>query len=139
MANKMYYKVEGLEEITRTLREFGSIAGPFMRSASDKGANVVLVRAKIKVPVDSGALRDSLHVKPARWKHGDEFTSAVVTWGDDVREYAAAVELGHKTVNGKLVPETKFLRKSADETKAEVRDIIADAVNQVIDVVGRPK
>jgi hypothetical protein len=68
MADKITFDIEGLSELARALEGLGPAAGPFIRAASNKAADVVLGKAKAKVPVDTGQLRDSLRVKKATWK-----------------------------------------------------------------------
>lgn len=61
------FKIEGAKEMERVLRELGpDVANRVGRQALRAGAKVIIDEAKRLVPVDSGALRDSIAVREDR-------------------------------------------------------------------------
>jgi HK97 gp10 family phage protein len=138
-------EIEGMEELINAFAALGDAAMPGLKKASDVAGAFVLERTKEKVPVRIATLKNSLYLKKRSWRKGQGVTFSTITWGDDVREYAAPVELGHKykltTKDGRVissgeVPPRPFLRPAADESKEKVLSIITDAMNDAIDRMG---
>ena len=82
-------QVKGVDRLKRKLTGIQNGVPPELMSAMNKAAAVVNASAKALVPVDTGALRNSIHMKRAE-ANGDEVTSGVVT----NKEYAPYVEFG---------------------------------------------
>ncbi len=140
-------KIVGLDELVKALDEFGGFAMPVLQKRSTQAADVVLQRARQKVPQKSRALHNSLLVKEKPLERGKYRVLAYVTWGDDVREYAAPLELGHNVRFGKDAPVVgyaqprPFLRPAADESKKDIKRAVIDAVNEALVEIGglKPK
>lgn len=136
------FKISGLEELLKAFKDLPDDAIKNLEPAADQAGDLLLTRAKQKVPVESGKLKSSLCMKKPTT--GRFMVSRVITWGDDVREYAAPVELGHKLVlfgrsTDKRVKERPFLRPAADESKNEVFKIMKQAIAKTIDEMGGVK
>ena len=135
-------KIEGFDELIKALAVFGDEAMPILQKHSGVAADVVLQRAKALVPFETGALRDSLHVKSKDPKRGVYRVNSWITWGDDVRAYAAPLELGHKVKFGKDAPvigyakPRPYLRPAADKSKKEVVAVMMDGVNEALEKMG---
>lgn len=82
-------QVEGLKETSKRLAKLSKNCNSNIISAVNKAAGVVEASAKTNCPVDTGTLRDSIHVLPAQAK-SDGISAYVHT----TMEYAACVEFG---------------------------------------------
>jgi HK97 gp10 family phage protein len=82
-------QVKGVDRLNRKLTLIQGEVPEELRKAMNKAAAVVSASAKALVPVDTGALRNSIHIKKAE-AHGDSVTSGVHT----SKEYAPYVEFG---------------------------------------------
>lgn len=132
--------LEGLDELIADFMKIGETAMPKLNTAVTDAGNVVLEKAKSKVSVRTGKLRESLKLKKGVTKGYKAYTT--VTWGNDVREYAAPLELGHAIkfqkdgkVMGHVAPRP-FLRPAADESEQQVTDVIVDGINKALEEMG---
>jgi HK97 gp10 family phage protein len=146
---KDYVEVEGLDELIRDLAKFGDAAMPALKQAQERAAQVVLAKAKAKAPVSEtatgghapGTLRDSLKIVRANLKPGTYVTFSKIAIGKGAA-YGVPVELGHelrRVVGGRSfghVAARPFLRPAADESKNEVINIMAEAMNRELERLG---
>jgi len=142
MADGFEIKLEGLDELIEAFAKLPDEAAEMIKPAVEQAGKLVLEKAKEKVPVDSGKLRDSLRLKKARQRPDSSGVIHYITWGPNVREYAAPLELGHAIrfkkggpTHGRVAPRP-YLRPAADESKEQVLDIVAKAMNRAIDEMG---
>ena len=137
----MDIKLEGLDDLIKEFSKLGEDANEALRPAAIEGAELVLGRVRGKIRDRSGTLNKSLKiVKPGLKKARSGLVFAQVTYGKDAY-YAKFVELGHRlTYFGKktlqTVPEKPFMRPAADESKDEVRSIMANGMNRILDEWG---
>lgn len=95
------------------LKEVGNV----VETATEEGAKIVAAAAKGLVPVRTGALRDSIKVKPSRFEDGGHLVQAQGS-GDYDKFYAIFVELGlKKTRNMKARP---YLRPALHQSKRKI-------------------
>lgn len=147
MANET--TVEGLDELIKALNEFGPDVMPHIRQTVEVATQSITLKAKEKAAQytqysQTGALVASLRTKTTRLKKTDTKTLSYVTWGDDVRDFAAPLELGHDFVSnkGKITGHAAphpFLRPAADEKKEEYIDTIIGGMNHAMDLMGGKK
>ena len=107
-----------------------------------KGAFMVEGRAKIKAPVDTGALQASIYVSMKRGSKGNEamaaararrpevITTPLPTPHDDMVayigpsvEYGQEVEMGSSTRSG-----TPYLQPALRETESDLKKLFSEAV-----------
>jgi len=139
-------EIEGLEELVEAFNKLGEDAVFKLGPASIEGANIIAEKAKTKVNniPDNKDLRNNIKVrKPGRKpkKKYQVFANVYLKGGRNGGQYGVPLELGHKLVymgykTNTHVAERPFLRPAADESKDEVRDIIAKAMNEIIDEMG---
>lgn len=84
-----------------------------MKTAENAGADLIAQRAKGRVPVDTGKLRDAIHVE-----HDDN--GAAVIAGDTDVFYGHIVEHG-----GARTPAHPFLIPALEESRTEVEALAA--------------
>lgn len=89
--------------------------------ALEEGANAIAADAQQRVPVDTGRLRDAIHVE----KGEGDLTYAVVA-GDDAVFYGHIVEHG-----GVNTPARPFLVPAAEARKADIEAAVIDAMEEV--------
>jgi HK97 gp10 family phage protein len=139
-ASKANFEIIGLKELIKAFEEFGDIAIPEVRKKVDEAGELLLAKAREKVHVRYGKLKSSLHLKkPTSSKYVIE---NILTWGDDVRDYGAPLELGHNVKFGKNAPVVgysrprPFLRPAADESKRQVFKIITEGFDNAFKKFG---
>lgn len=133
------FRIEGLDELIRDLRKFPDEAKVKLQPKVNKGGDILLNKTREKVPKNTGALAESLYVKQNNRKK--YFIGNTLTWGDDVRDYAAAVELGHGLKmygqdTGVYIHEQPFLRPAADESADEVFKLLIDGMDEALSGLG---
>lgn len=132
-------KIEGLDDLVRDFAKLGEGAIEKLREPSIEAAERVRYRAWWNINHKSGELGKGLKVvKPSKPKNNKIY--ARVSFGKNVA-YGVPLELGHRLwfmgrKTNKDVPEKPFLRPAADESKEEVADIMARAMNKVLDEWG---
>lgn len=128
-------KIEGLDELIKDFAKLGDDAIKELKEPATEAAAMVLERARGKIHNRTGELSRGLKVvRPRKPKNNRIY--ARVTFGKDVA-YAVPLELGHRLwfmgrKTNKDVPEKPFLRPAADESKEEVADIMAKAMNKIL-------
>ena len=104
--------IHGFERLNRSL---ASIAEGFVDKAAralEAEAEIEMTEAKRRTPVDTGALRASGHVKPAR-RHGREI-SVTLAFGGPAAPYAVYV---HEDLDAyHPTGEAKFLERTINES-----------------------
>lgn len=134
---------EGLDDLMKDIAVFGTEATKLLVKDAEKAGNIVLNASKNNVSKyhkfsQAGTLRNSLKLKKSKTKLK---ATATVTWGNDVREYAAPLELGHAVkfgdkVVGSAAPHP-FLRPAADENEQKVKDVLVEGINEAVsDLLG---
>jgi hypothetical protein len=134
--------ITGLDEILRDLDTFCDKSMPMIDVVVADGGNVLLEATKGKVRVGKypggGALKKSLKVKKQRTKQKKIIYN--ITWGDDVKSYAAPLELGHGLVfmghpTNKRVLAYPFLRPAADENKEKIYKMLFAGLNKALETL----
>lgn len=139
----MKVKIDGLDELVKTLDRLDSMEAEegFQNGIVD-GALLVIQEAKDLVPVDSGDLRDSLHIggytklTPEYRKVGSYGAlkkpigkgKTFGVFAGSTLPYAHLVELGTKRTRAK-----PFLRPAADTKQDEVVKAVEQAIQAVIE------
>ena len=70
MSNRFTFKVTGIKEITKNLRKTKDRVRSVAQAAVMQEARAILDRAKRRVPVETGQLRDSGTIEFRKTKHG---------------------------------------------------------------------
>lgn len=126
--------IEGAKELEKKLLSFEPKLGKkIIRQALRSGAKLILAEAKANVPVDTGALRDSLKVRAMR-KRKHRYGVMVQTsegWFKGEQFYGAFVEFG----TDKMAAQP-FVRPAFDSEKEAAEKTIVDGIRQGIEQVG---
>jgi len=136
------FEIEGLEELIQAFQKLGEDAIFKLSEPSVKAAEIVLAKAKSKIHNVSGELYRGLKVKkPGKQKNKKAYRIfATVGFGKSAM-HGVPLELGHKLVffgkkTKEHIEEKPFLRPAADESKQEVGNIIAEAMNKILGEFG---
>ena len=139
-------EVEGLEELVKAFNALPDDAIFKLGPATIEGANLIAERAKTKINniPDNKDLRDKIKVrKPGRRpkKKYQIFANVYLQGGKNGGQYGVPLELGHRLVyfgnkTYRHVAARPFMRPAADESKDKVRDILAKAMNEIIEEMG---
>lgn len=139
---KNQFYVEGLDELLRDVARFEAEALPAIVPAVKDAGDLLLGETRRELAdvttERSGDLRRSLYTKEVV----SEGASAIsyLTWGDDVREYAAPLELGHALRRVKKGPEIgraeahPYLRPAADKNRKKVINIVRGGMNKALEM-----
>ena len=150
--------MEGEEAVSKVLADLPvKVRQRFSLTATKAALGVLLVAAKARAPIDSGALRDSLIVttKRARGQKGilarvgpDAKVAVQVTrvlpngsLKDEVArpvKYAHLVELGHApaghvNIGGNIVGKKPFIRPAFDATKEQIIKLFGERISKLIE------
>ena len=141
MKTRNDFTIEGLDELISACTALPAEQQAKMQPIIDQTGDILHEESKKKVSQKfskAGTLRNSLFLK-RQTKNG--VITNVLTWGDDVRKYAAPLELGHGLVfmgrrTNKYVQPHPFLRPAADENKEKIFGMIIDGMNKTLDEMG---
>lgn len=117
--------VEGAKELAGMFGDMVDVAIKILDDAAKAAADLVLADARRRVPIDTGALRDSLEIKTEKRRKNTKITYQIRSKGvsqGGVR-YAFAVENGVK--GQKAQP---FLRPAIDENRTKIRQVINQSI-----------
>lgn len=124
-------KVEGVEDVLKALRKADEDLKREMHNIVAEAVEIVFREADAKVPILSGAARDSLRIETGF--NSDGLYYANVTVGDKATTYYIVFyELGTSRQ-----PPRPFMRPSLDGKRNEIRKYMIKRLKEVIDRQGK--
>ena len=141
MSNKIVgHEVEGLDELIKEFAKLGADAVKQLKEPCNQGAEMVLGRARSKIKDKTGELSRALKTIPVKKNKNPNVIFARVSFGKGGM-HGVPLELGHRLwfmghKTNTDVAEKPFLRPAADESKDDVRGIITDGMNRILDEWG---
>ena len=145
MPNKVKFKIEGMEELEKTIRKLGKLPQKCVTKAAKKGAQIALKAAKQKAPFLTGALEEGIILKGEKTRRKGKKVYQVTmnpamndvfvkTTKDGKRYYyPASQEYGFLTKNGGYVPGFHYLRDSLVDNKERIEKTVVDVLAKEID------
>lgn len=147
------FKVEGMQELQRSLEKLGKVPQKHVTASVRKGMNVVLKAAKSSAPVDTGALKKGIILKgekaavkgkkvyrvvfdPAM---NDVFRKPIQNPGSrggsgrNTAYYPISQEYGYFAGDGKYIPGYHFIHKALNSKKSQMAKTIVDDMKKKID------
>jgi hypothetical protein len=113
---------------------FDSLEKSELRRASQKAtraaAKIVRDETFELAPMKSGALRMAIKVKAAKRRKYFIAYNIIISRDAMWKWYAPAVDLGHKTKSGTIVPSKDFMSEGLEEREAAVIQRIVDILNE---------
>ena len=141
MSNKTVgHEVEGLDELIKDFAKLGADAVKQLKEPCNRGADMVLSKARSKINDRTGELSRALKTIPVKKSKNPNLIFARVSFGKGGM-HGVPLELGHRLwfmghKTNTDVAEKPFLRPAADESKDEVRSIMANGMNRILDEWG---
>jgi HK97 gp10 family phage protein len=145
MPNKVKFKIEGMEELEKTIRKLGKLPQKCVTKAAKKGAQIALKAAKQKAPFLTGALEEGIILKGEKTRRKGKKVYQVTmnpamndifvkTTKDGKRYYyPASMEYGFITRDGGYSPGFHYLRDALVDNKAEIERVTVDELAKRID------
>ena len=138
------FRIEGMKELERTIRELGKLPQKCVTPAAKKGARIALKAAKAKAPFLTGALEEGIILKGEKTRRKGKKVSGyhepgmndifVKTTKDGKRYYyPASMEYGFITRDGGYSPGFHYLRDALVDNKAAIERTVVDELAKQID------
>lgn len=140
-------KLVGVAELNALFDRLGKLPLGSAPKAARRGARVLADAIKAKAPVDTGMLRRGIYTMPEkRSRKGKRVFQ--VTYRSDMNDwfvkhygpklekrayYPASMEYGYRTRGGGYIPGYYFMRKTAEQKKAEIEQVIISVVAAEMD------
>lgn len=139
------FKIEGMKELERTIRELGKLPQKCVTPAAKKGARIALKAARAKAPWQTGELSNGIILKGEKTrKKGKKVYQVtldpakndifVKTTKDGKRYYyPASMEYGFITRDGGYSPGFHYLRDALVDNKTAIERTVVDELAKQID------
>ncbi len=121
---KVKTAVEGASRLVKDLKAMEDAASNVMMSGAKAGGKIALEDAKRNCPVDSGALKQSLHLSEGK---ATALKATVQVDYDKALKYGTHVELGAR---GR--PANPFLRNAVDNNQAQINKAIVAEISRAV-------
>ena len=137
--------IAGMKELQNLIDRLGKLPQKCVTQAVRKGASVLRVDTKSRAPVDTGALKRGLKLVGERSALKGKKVYQVVFDRDMndifVKEsksgkrayYPASQEYGFFARNGRYIPGYHFMKQTADDDTAKVKEIVLSELGKNID------
>lgn len=144
------YKIEGINELQRSLKKLGDVPQRSVTKAAKKGMNIALKSARKNAPEDSGELKGGIISvgEKSRLKGKKVYQVVFDRNKNDIFQkpikypkkgknkiayYPASQEFGYFLRNGKYMPGLHFMKKALQENETAIRKKIVDEMSKEID------
>ena len=140
------FRIDGIEDIKRSMRALGKIPQKHVTSSSRKGMNVVLKSARASAPEDSGNLKRGMKLQGERSRAKAKKVYQVVfdrgynhvfqkknAAGKVVGYYPVSQEYGYFSKSGRYIPGFKFVHQSLSSNTGLVERTIVTEIKKKID------
>lgn len=138
-------KIDGMEELEKTIKALGMLPQKCVTKAARKGANIALKSARLRAPVDEGNLKKAIVLKGERSrvrgkkvfqvtidkKKNDLFVS--ISKEGKRAYYPASQEYGFFTRDGGYIPGYRYMRGSIEENSKAIEKEVVTVLSQEID------
>lgn len=142
---RVNFKVEGMDQLMRSLKRLGQVPQKHITSSSRKAMNIVFKQSKASAPVDTGALKKGMKLKGERSRTKGKKVYQVVfdpamndifqkknKEGKITGYYPVSQEYGFFAKNGRYIPGYRFIHDSlADNTRNVERTIVNEMKKKI--------
>ncbi len=142
---KVKFKIEGMEELERSIKKLGKVPQKHVTSSSRKAMNISLKDARANAPYDTGALSKGMKLKGERSRQKAKKVYQVIfdpkynhifqkksKDGKITGYYPVSQEYGFFAKNGRYIPGFRFVRDSlADNVKAIEKTIVSEMKKKI--------
>jgi len=144
---KVYFKVEGMEEVQKGIEKIGKVPQKHVTASSKKAMNIVLKQSRANAPVDTGMLKKGIKLVGERAKVKGKKIYRVVfdrnmndvfqkknKKGKVTGYYPVSQEYGFFAKNGRYIPGYRFIHDSLADNTQKVEKTIVDEMKKRIDI-----
>lgn len=144
---KVYFKVEGMEEVQKGIEKIGKVPQKHVTASSKKAMNIVLKQSRANAPVDTGMLKKGIKLVGERAKVKGKKIYRVVfdrnmndvfqkknKEGKVTGYYPVSQEYGFFAKNGRYIPGYRFIHDSLADNTQKVEKTIVDEMKKRIDI-----
>ena len=142
---KVNFKVEGMKELEKSLKNLGKVPQKHVTSSSRKAMNIVLKESRATAPYDTGALKKGMKLKGERSRAKAKKVYRVIfdpamndvfqkknKEGKITGYYPISQEYGFFAKNGRYIPGYRFIHDSlADNTRKVEKKIVSEMKKRI--------
>lgn len=121
---KVQTTVEGANAIVKDLKAMEDAAAAVLMKAAKAGGQIALEQAKRNCPVDTGALKQSLHLTEGK---ATKIKATVQVDYDKSLKYGTHVELGSRNR-----PANPFMRNAVDDNQNQINEAITSELSKAV-------
>ncbi len=143
---KVKFKVEGMRELERSLKQLGKVPQKHVTASAKKGMNISLKSARANAPYDTGQLKKGMKLKGERSKFKGKKVYQVV-FDDKMNDvfqkknkdgkitgyYPVSQEYGFFAKNGRYIPGYRFVSDSLTDNVGKIEKTIVTEMKKKID------
>lgn len=151
---RVYFRVEGMDELEKSLKRLGKVPQKHVTSSSKKAMNIVLKQAKADAPYDTGNLKKGIKMVGERSRQKGKkvyrivfdrnmnhiFQKPVKNPGESghkgarkIAYYPHSQEYGFFARDGKYIPGYRFIGDSFNENVRNIEKTIVSEMKKKID------
>ncbi len=146
MTTKFKFKVEGMQELNRSLKKLGKVPQKHVTSSAKKGMNIALKDSRANAPYDTGMLKKGIILAGERSAVRGKKVYRVVfdrsmndvfqkknAEGKVIGYYPVSQEYGFFAKNGRYIPGYRFISDSLTENTAKIEKTIVSTMKTKVD------
>lgn len=143
---KVKFKVEGMDELERSLKKLGKVPQKHVTASAKKGMNISLKDSRANAPYDTGMLKKGIVLKGERSRTKAKKVYRVVfdrAYNDVFQKknkdgkitgyYPVSQEYGYFTKNGRYIPGYRFISDSLIDNVSKIEKTIVSEMKKKID------
>ena len=143
---KVKFKVEGMRELERSLKQLGKVPQKHVTASAKKGMSISLKDSRANAPYDTGALKKGIKLKGERSRLKAKKVYRVVfdSAMNDVFQkpnkdgkvtgyYPISQEYGFFARNGRYIPGYRFISDSLTDNVGSIEKTIVSEMKKKID------
>ena len=140
------FRIEGMEELRKLMREAGKVPQKHVTSSSRKGMNIVLKDARANAPEDTGTLKRGMKLKGERSRRKATKVYQVIfdagynhifqkpnQDGKITGYYPVSQEYGYFAKNGRYIPGFRFTHQALTDNAKSVEHTIVNEIKRKLD------
>ena len=130
---KTNVKLEGMDELLKTLKQIGKVSQTGVNKAASKAASFVVAEARKNAPRKSGTLKKSIKKRVEKGRVQGRKIYHVGFYGEGIRKisksgkvafYPVSQEYGWVTASGKKIQTKPFLRPAIDKNRTHLNKLM---------------
>lgn len=140
------FRIEGMRELQRSLRQLGKVPQKHVTSSARKGMNIVLASSKVNAPFDTGQLKKGMKLKGEKSRFRGKKVYQVVfdpamndvfqkknAQGQVTGYYPVSQEYGYFSRSGRYIPGYRFIHDSLTSNTEKMSKTMVSEMKKKID------